>query len=291
MLPAAADHVGPAAGAVGEGTATGPVAVPIRPLQFRELLDLPFALIQTRIRTLAALYAVAVAVATGVAVGMTVVISIATGGSDSGTFWGALVVTLICAWTLRMFVRGTTVPIGLAVVHRKPASRRGALQQLAAEAGALLGYQVMYTLVGIGVLLLGAPLLITLPLAAIWLCWLRARKFTLLPVVFDESATYRPAALRAKILAAGSEWQLVGLLLYLRGLLLVLIVPLLALGQTVSGVSGTHRWTVTVLIIAFALLVIALAEMVESATQVVVYVDKRCRREAWDITVPGEVTR
>ncbi|WP_405134091.1 hypothetical protein [Nocardia sp. NBC_01388] len=288
MLPAATDPVGPPAGSVGEPH-TEPAAVPIRPMQFRELLDLPFALIQTRIKTLAVLLGTAVAVAAVVTLAVTVLVSVATDDSDGGTFWGALLTGLVAAWALRMFVRGVTVPIGLAVVHRQPLSWRGALHQLASEAGPLLGYQVMYTLIGIGVLALGAPLLITFPFAVIWLLWLRARRFTTVPAIFDESATFRIATLRTKLLMSGSDWQIVGLLISLRGLLLVLVVPLLALPQFISGFSGTHRWTVTVLIVTVALIMVAFGEMVESAAQVVTYVDRRCRREAWDIRVPGAV--
>ncbi|MEV6770913.1 hypothetical protein AB0N05_20060 [Nocardia sp. NPDC051030] len=287
MLPAAADSVGPPTGSVGEPD-TDSVPVPIRPMQFHELLDVPFALIQARIKLLGGLLGVAVAVASAVAVGATLAVSLATGESDSGTFWGALVITLLCAWGLRLFVRGVTVPIGLSVVHRQPIGWRGALQQLASEAGPLLGYQVMYTLIGVGVLALGTPLLVTLPLVAVWLGWLRAKRFATVPAIFDESATFKAATARAKVLAAGTEWQLVGVWMYLRVLMVVLLVPLLALPEFISEFAGTHRWTVTVLIITAALLMVAFAEMVESATQVVAYVDRRCRREAWDIGVPGQ---
>ncbi|MGW3544879.1 hypothetical protein ACWDNI_30665 [Nocardia niigatensis] len=291
MLPTAADSVGSLAGSVGEPTSAEPVVVPIRPMQFRELLDLPFALIQARIKTLAALLGVAVLIASTVAVAGTVLAALGTGNSDSGTLWGAVLVTLLCAWLIRLFVRGVTVPIGLSVVYRRPVTWREALRRLTAAAGPLLGYQVMYTLIGIGVLAVGTPLLFTVPLAVIWLAWLRGRRFTLIPVIFDQSAPYGVAARRARLLAGGTEWQLVGLWLYLRGLLLVLLVPLLALPQFAAEFSGTRRWTVTVLIISAALLIVAIAELVESAAQVVTYVDRRCRREAWDIRVPGSDIR
>ncbi|APA94748.1 hypothetical protein [Nocardia seriolae] len=286
MLPTAADSVGSPTGSVGEPTSADPVVVPIRPMQFRELLDLPCALIQARIKTLAALLGVAVAVASALAVAGAVLAALASHDSDSGTFWGALLVTLVCAWAVRLFVRGVTVPIGLSVVHRQRLDWRGALRRMTSVAGPLLAYQVMYTLIGVGVLTLGAPLMVTVPFAVIWLAWLRGRRATLLPVVFDADARYGDAARRAKVLASGTEWQLVGLWLYLRGLLLVLLVPVLALPQFIADFSGTHRWTVTVLVITAALLMVALGELVESATQVVTYVDRRCRREAWDIPVP-----
>ncbi|MVU79821.1 hypothetical protein GPX89_21570 [Nocardia sp. ET3-3] len=255
-------------------------------MQFRELLDLPFALIQARIKTLAMLLGAAAAVACGVAVAGTALAELATNASDSGTFWGAVLVTLCCVWALRLFIRGVTVPIGLSVVYRQPLSGRGALRRLRSHAGPLLAYQAMYTLIGVGILALGAPLIITVPFAVIWLAWLRGRRSTLVPLVFDQSAGYGAVARRAKLLAGGTEWQLVGLWLYLRGLLLVLFVPVVALPWFISDFSGTHRWAVTVLIITAVLLMVTLGELVESATQVVVYVDRRCRREAWDIPVP-----
>lgn len=287
MLPTAADSVGSPTGSVGGPTSTDPAVVPIRPMQFRELLDLPFALIQARIKTLVALIGPAVAVAALVAIGGTVLAAVLTRDSDSGTFWGALLATLVCAWVLRFFIRGVTVPIGLSVVRREPLRGREALRRLTSGAGPLLAYQVMYTLIGLGVLALGTPLLITAPFAVLWLAWLRGRRCTLVPALFDTSAGYRAAARHAKLLAGGTEWQLVGLWLYLRGLLVVLIVPVLALPQFIADFSGTHRWTVTVLIITAALLMVALGELVESATQVVTYVDRRCRREAWDIELPA----
>ncbi|MFC9994490.1 hypothetical protein [Nocardia sp. NPDC127526] len=287
MLPAAADSFGPA-GSVGE-PATEPV--PVRPLQFRELIDLPFALIQTRITMLATLFGIGVAVASALAVTSTVLVSLATGDSDAGVFWAALLTTLVCAWALRMFVRGITVPVGLAAVHNQPITWRWAVQQLASEAGPLLGYQVMYTLIGVGVLALGAPLLVTAPLALLWLLWLRARQFATVPAIFDESAAYRIAAARSKLLVSGAEWRLVGVLMYLRGLVLVLLVPFLVVPGLFSDIAGTRRWTVTVMLIVLGLFLVAFAEMVESAAQVVSYVDRRCRREAWDIRWPEQARR
>ncbi|MGW4241912.1 hypothetical protein [Nocardia sp. NPDC004722] len=262
-------------------------------MQFRDLLDLPFALIAARIKTLAPVLGAAIAVAAGLAVAGTALAALLTGDSDSGTFWSGLVVSLVCAWLLRGFVRWVTVPIGLAVVHRRPLTWRAALAQATGKSGPLLAYQVMFTLIGVGVLALGAPLIFTVPFAVIWLAWLRARRSTLVPILFEgspgngDSLGYGGAARRAKLLASGREWPLAGLWMYQRGLLLVLLVPLFALWQFITQFSGTHRWTVTVLLILVALLVVAFAEMVESATQVVAYVDRRCRREGWDIPVPA----
>lgn len=292
MLPAAADSVGPPTGSVGEPIAD-PAPVPFRPLQFRELLDLPFGLIQTRLKTLLALAGVAATVAALLTIGVTVLVAAATDESDAGTFWGALLGGLLCAWAMRMFVRGVTVPIVLAAVHgQPPLTWRAALNRLAAQAGPLFAYSIVFTLVALGVLTLGAPLIVTFPMAVIWLAWLRGRRFTTVVVIFEESAAYRPAAARAKLLAAGSEWQTVGIWLYHRFLLaLVIALPIFTLWGFLSGIFGTHRWSVTVVLICLAMCVLAFGEVVESATRVVSYVDRRCRREGWDIAVPVEGAR
>ncbi|MGX1804778.1 hypothetical protein ACWIGI_03610 [Nocardia sp. NPDC055321] len=287
MLPAAADSVGPSTGSVG-GTTTDSVIVPVRPMQFRELLDLPFALIQARVKPLAAIAAVTVAGAAAIAIAATVLISVATGDSDDGVLVGAIITTLVCAWLVRLIMRGVTVPLGLAVVHRRPLTWRAAFTRLSEVSGPVLGYQVVFTLIGLGVLALGTPLMITLPFAVLWLAWLRARRSLMLPLIFDESAPYKLAVMRSRVLTGGTEWQLVWVFMYLRALMVVLLVPLFALWNYVSDITGTRRWTVTVLLITLALLMVAFAEMVESAAQVVAYVDRRCRREAWDIRVPGQ---
>ncbi|WP_245998606.1 hypothetical protein [Nocardia pseudobrasiliensis] len=283
------------AGAGGAGLAVGPVGVvggsdgelvPVRPLAFRELLDLPFALIQGHVRLLAGLIAPVYVVAVGVVVGVTAAGSGVTGGSDDGTAWAAIVSTLVCAWLLRLFVRGVATPIGLAGVHLRAIGWRGALAEMRARFGALLAFQGIYTLIGAGVLIPATPLMITLLPAIVWLSWLRAKRFAVLPVLFEEGGGYRAAVARAKILAVGAEWQIAGLWLYLRGLLLVLVVPVLGIPLFLSDFSGTHRWAVIVLVTAAALLIVTFTEVVDSATRVVAYVDRRCRREAWDIRIP-----
>ncbi|MFI5778485.1 hypothetical protein [Nocardia sp. NPDC051570] len=268
------------------GTGDGEL-VPVRPLTFRELLDLPFVLIQGSIRLLAGLIAPVYVVAVGVVAAVTAAGSAVTGGSDDGTAWAAIGSTAVCIWLLRLFVRGVATPIGLAGVHRRAIGWRAALAGLRGKFGPLLIFQMLYTLVGVGVLALGTPLMITLVPAIVWLGWLRARWFAVLPVLFEEGVPYRAAAGRAKVLAAGAEWQLAWLWLALRGLLVVLTVPLLGIPLFLSDFSGTHRWAVIVLATAAALLISAFAEVVDSATRVVSYVDRRCRREAWDIHIPS----
>ncbi len=260
--------------------------VPIRPMQFRELLDRPFGLVQSRIKQLAAMSGWAVLLTAGLAFGITALTSVATDDSDAAVAVAAVLATLLSIWLLRLYVRGVTTTVCLAAVHGQRPGWRAALDRVAAHAGPLTLYQVKYTLIGIGVLALGTPLIITLPMAAVWLGWLRARQYPTASVIFDESATASVAAQRSKTLMGGTEWQIVGLWLYLRALLVVLILPMLLALDLISDISGTRRWTVTALIITAVLILTAFAETIESATQVVVTVDRRCRREAWDIRIP-----
>jgi hypothetical protein len=270
-----------------ESTAAEPI--PIRPLSYRELLDLPFALIQARIRLLAGLAGAGFVVAEVLVVALTAAGSALSHGSDAGTAWAAVVSSLVFAWMLRCYLRGTTVAIGLAQVRGRPFGWRDALGLLSTRFGPLLWSAVLYTLVAAGVLAAGALLVLTLIPAVIWLAWLRARRLLTVPVLLAEGVPYSAVGARATLLAAGSEWQLVGLWLYLRFLVGVLAVPLLGIPLFVSDYSGTHRWAFITLATAWFLLVAAFAEVVESATRVLVYVDRRCRREAWDIRIPAPV--
>ncbi|MBF6135931.1 hypothetical protein IU501_23345 [Nocardia otitidiscaviarum] len=288
MLPAA-DHAGPTTGSATEPQPE-PTPVPIRPLRFRELMDLPFELVQRRIKLLAALCGAGAAVSAAVAIGCALVVIALAGDSDAAVAVGAVLITLVCLWFLRLYVRGVTTVVAVAEVHRQPPGWRGALRRLLPHLPALALFQLKYTLIGIGVLALGVPLVITLPFAVIWLGWLRARQYTTAPVIVGESATAAVAAQRAKTLAQGTEWQLVGVWMALRTLLPVLLLPMLLALELVAEFTGTHRPAVIALIISVVMLWTAFADTIESATQTVVYVDRRCRREGWDIRIPRHAT-
>ncbi|MBF6066015.1 hypothetical protein IU500_34145 [Nocardia terpenica] len=279
MCPAAADGFGPSVPPDGE-------SIPIRPLHFRELLDLPFALIQSRIRALAGLIGAGWLIAAVASFALTALGAVATHGSDTGTLWSAIVSVAVFAWLLRWYIRGVAVSIGLGQVFGGPLAWRGAVAGLGANFGPLLLDRLIYSVLGVGVPVLGALLVITLPPALAWLARLRAARLVAMPALVAESVSYRAAVARAKMLAGGAQWRLAGLWLALRGLVWVLAVPLLGIPLFFSDVTGTRRWTVTALIIGWVLLIVALAEAVESAAAVVAYVDRRCRREALDIAIP-----
>ncbi|MFE9582953.1 hypothetical protein ACFYO1_41730 [Nocardia sp. NPDC006044] len=265
--------------------------MPIRPMTFRELLDVPFALIQANLRALAWSSGSALVAAELVVVASTAGISALTGDSDSATAWAAVLSTMACVWLLRLVLRGTTVAIGLASVSGAPIDARTAVRRAGAAAGPMLIFQILYTLVGFGVLAVSAPLIISVPFGVAWLGWLRAKRFVAVPVMLVERAPYQAAVARSKLLAAGAEWQTAGLWFMQRCLLALLAVPLLGIPWYLSDFSGTHRWPVIVLLTGGVLLVVAFGEVVEAATRVVSYVDRRCRREGLDIHVPGQAMR
>lgn len=265
--------------------------MPIRPLSFRELLDVPFALIQANIRALAGLSVTGLLLAEAVVVAVTASASALTDGSDPGTAWAAILSTAACAWLLRFALRGTTVALGLATVDGAPIGRRTALRRFGGTLGPLLVFQLLFTMVGVGVLAVGGLLIVTLPLAAIWLGRLRARRWVAVPVLLVERTTHRDGVARAKLLAEGAEWPTTGLWIAQRALFTLLAVPLLGIPLFVSDFSGTHRWPVIVLTTSAVLLLTAFGEVVEASSRVVCYVDRRCRREGLDIRIPRREAR
>ncbi|WP_067858024.1 hypothetical protein [Nocardia shimofusensis] len=283
MLPAV-DPAG-VTGAGDEPAPGSPGPVPIRPLTFRELLDLPFALIQADLATLAILGGGAVVIAELTVALLTVSVAELTGGSDDAIGWTAVLTTLACAWMVRVVLRGTVVPIALASVFGRRMRPRAALAALGSHAAAVLTAHVVFTLVGVGVLALGI-LLITVPFVVVWLGYLRGGRFPLPAVLYAEPVSYREGVARTKVLTSGAQWRLTGLWLLQRGLFAVLTVPLFGLAMYVSDVSGTRMWPVIVLLTSMSLVLAAFAEIVESCSRVVHYIDARCRREGMDIRVP-----
>ncbi|WP_227997844.1 hypothetical protein [Nocardia australiensis] len=265
--------------------------MPIRPLSFRELLDEPFALIQANIVVLAVSIAAGLAIAELVVVAVTAGVSHLTRGSDQGTAWAAVLSTAVCAWLLRFALRGMTVAFGLASASGELIGWRTALTRMRAAGVALLVFHVMFTLIGVSVLALGSLLIVTFPFALIWLGYLRAQRFVAVPVMFGEGASHATAMARSKLLVGGAEWPTAGLWLCQRGLMVLLAVPLLGIPWYLSDFSGTHRWPVIVLLTAAVLLIASFGEVMEAATRVVSYTDRRCRREGLDIRLPSSAGR
>lgn len=244
---------------------------------------MPFALIQADIRPLAASCGAAVATAVAVGVGCTAVTAALTHGSDLAVTVVALIAIAATGWLLRIFVRGIAVPIALARMHGQPISWRQPLRRLGTTLGPQLRYQLSYTVLGVGVPVLGLALIVTVAPATYWLAWLRGQRLLIIPLLLDEQQPYAVARQRAKLLIAGARIRVAWLWLALRALLVLLLVPLLGALLLVATFSGTHRWAAITLAIAAALVLAAGTELIESMAGVVVLVDRRCRREAWDL--------
>ncbi|GAA5046822.1 hypothetical protein GCM10023318_12630 [Nocardia callitridis] len=261
--------------------------VPVRPLSFRELLDTPFALIQANIRVLLGGMLVGLVAGEVLVVAITGGVSHLNDGGDGATALGAIVSTVVVAWILRFWLRATTVTFGLAGVNGASIGWRGAAAGFVANAGPLLVFQLLFTLVGVLVLTVSSLLIVTIVPGTAWLGWLRSKRFLTVPVIVAESVGHTQAVARSTLLVAGTEWAITGLWLCHRLLLLVLCVPLIGIPWLLADLTGTHRWPVIVLLTGAVLLIAMFAEVIEASTRVVVYIDRRCRREGVDISVPG----
>ncbi|MEV6274739.1 hypothetical protein [Nocardia sp. NPDC051832] len=275
--------------------------MPVRPLTFRELLDVPFALVQANIGALVRLGAAGLVLAEVFVMAVTVGVSTLTEGSDDGIRWAAVLSTVLAAWALRFLLRGATVALGLADVAGRRITWRAALDRMGSSGQPMVLFELPYTLIWTATFLAFALLLDAVPalgwsllvlLALFGLPFIgrwRARQYVGVPVIFAERADRATAAGRTKLLVAGKEWSLTGVWLAHRGLLLLLMLPLLGLALFITDFSGTRMWTVVTLVTSVTLLFLAFGEMVESATRVVAYLDVRCRREGLDIRIPEQV--
>ncbi|MFC8043730.1 hypothetical protein [Nocardia sp. NPDC057353] len=283
MSPAAAP-----AGAVGVGGDPVPgspgTTVPVRPLSFREQLDEPFALIQANVVALAVLVAAGFTAALTLAFGVTALFA-ELDGSDASVAWGAVLGTALAILLLRFLIRGCTVALGLATLRGAKLGPGAALAALRPALGGLLRYQLWFTPVGLLVGGVTAPL--TGGATVLWLAYLRARYYLVIPVLLDERRPYRAAVARSRLLADRASWSLAWLWIFRMLLLAVLAVPLLAIPLYLSDFTGTRRWAVILLITGGVLLIAAIGELIDAAGRVVCYVDRRCRREGLDIVVAG----
>ncbi|WP_084473048.1 hypothetical protein [Nocardia alba] len=265
-----------------------PPTVPIRPLRFRELLDEPFALIQAHIRTFAVLGGSALALGVLVALGATGLVSHLTDGSDAGTAWAAILSTAVCVWVIRLVLRGATIAIALADFHGVRYGLLDGLRAAGRRSTPLVLAQIVFTLIGIAVLLVGSILVITYPLALIWLSYVRARRFVTEPAIVAEHAGFGVGVARSKELVHGADWPTAGLWLTQRCIFAVLAVPAFGIPFFLSDFSGTHRWAVIALLVGGLLLVVTVSEIVEATSRVLCYISRRCVREGMDIRIPGD---
>ena len=73
------------------------------------------------------------------------------------------------------------------------------------------------------------------------LAFVRARSFCAVPVIVAEGSGFRPAVARSKLLSVGYVGELAGIWFAVRGTMVVLLVPLLAVPWFLSDITGTQR--------------------------------------------------
>lgn len=260
--------------------------MPIRPLAVRELLDLPYALIQARMAVIGGFAAVALVVAETVILGVAVIVEAGIGHS---AVWPAVWIgALVAAWLTRLFMRGVVTVAGVGVLWGAPLGWRATASRMRAMAGPCLGVGLLQSAIGFGILLLMIPAAIIFPFGLIAVGWLRAPWFVAMPVVFAENARTRMANSRSRQLIRTAGRRIGGVWLLTRLILLVLVLPVLSIPLYLSTYSGTEFWSLVALTSTTILIGAMFTEVVESATRVVCYLDCRCRREALDITVPAD---
>ena len=257
--------------------------VPVRPFGFRELLDTPFALIQANIKLIAGLAVSVIVVAASVVVGVAALTDAQSGGVAASIRWAVAIGLMVAAWFVRLFIRATTTAIGVAsVLGTRPtlASTRAAVSVAARP---LVAAQLLWSLIGLGLLVGGSVVTVVMPLAVAAVGFARAPGFLTAPVIVAERLGAGAAMARSKVLRKGAIGRIGGLWIAMRAVLLVLVLPVFGMALYVSSYSGTQRWPGIVLVCVAALVLVAFGEVVESSTAVVCYLDRLCTREAYDI--------
>lgn len=262
--------------------------VPVRPLSFRELLDIPFAVVANNIGRLSAAAFAAILWAEAFVILAVLIGDTAAGQrmSEDTTQLVMLAVTVAGAWFVCSATRGVGTVLALADVRREKVSVRAALGQLAGRAGALATATLVALAQGVGAILLAVPI-VTSPLAVWLLLHVRTGSFLVLPLIMSEPAPWRPAVDRSKYLVNGARWRIAGAWMALRVLLLLFVPPILVARSLLSEVSGTERWASVVLTSTAFLVAAALLGVLDGVQRVVSGVDRRCRREAIDIRLPA----
>jgi hypothetical protein len=143
------------------------------------------------------------------------------------------------------------------------------------------------TTIALLTLLAAAVIAVIFPPVFAWLGWARARWSLVVPVIVAENVSYATASTRATLLARTAHGRLGRVWLVHRLVLFASLLPLASLIGFVTSLSGTQRWTLITLSVATFLIAAIFAEIVESAARVVGYMDQRCRREAFDLVLPG----
>lgn len=263
------------------------LVVPVRPLSFRELLDIPFAVVAAALGSIAAICGVAVLAGEAFIVAIVLAADLVAGRmSNDATQWVVVISSVIAGWWVCTVLRSFATAVGLAYSRGEPITMRGALRQVRHRTAPLLTATAVAFGQGSGVLVLALPVF-TIPLLLWWLARIRAQSFLILPLIVAEQLPFASARRRSKDLMRGAAGRFGWAWLALRALLL-LFVPLLVVAATIiSDFSGTGRWAAVMLLSAVVLGLAALTGTLDGVMRVLGYVDRRCRREAADIKLPA----
>jgi hypothetical protein len=262
-----------------DGTAT----VPLRPLSFRDRVDLPFALIAAHIRPLAAVAGIALVVGDGIVVACVAVADAAGRNSTAATVWTVVLAALAVGWVGRLVLRAAVTAAGVL--------GRLDWRRLRGMWGRFLAVALAQATTGVLLLCLGLPLFALFAPLVVFAARLRAPWLTAAPALVAEATTAGAALGRSSLLMRGAGWSGAGLWCVTRVVQLVLVLPTLAIPLAVLAVSGAGRWALIADGGAAILLAGFVAELVDAATRAVCYLDRRCRREGMDIRIDAVAAR
>ena len=149
------------------------------------------------IRAVAGLAGIGVLLALGIVLGVTALVTLATDGSSAANAGAAVLSTVCCAWLLRLWTIGVTVPIGLG---SWPGSRSPCRPPAggSARGGRLAADQLISLLIVLRIPIIGTALVITLIPASIWMGRVLGKRWTVAPILYTESPPYRATVARAK---------------------------------------------------------------------------------------------
>ncbi|NMN95646.1 hypothetical protein [Antrihabitans stalactiti] len=280
----------------------GKATVPIRPLGYREILDLPFALIQANLRLLATSMLIAV-VAAEVLVALVGLIAAGSSGAvDSDVELSVLIATFVAGWLVRVVLGSIAATAASMTIHGSTVTTRAVLVRARGHVVGNAALQLWQLVLAAGVALVvvlfasdRAPaatlVILGLLLALGAFAYFAARGFVASGVLVDENRSAYDAVRRSRELTTGATGQLLAVWASMYTVLTVLALPLWFGPQYVDVAVDGMEWGELLLASVSFLVVAAGCILVESSTRAVAYIDRRCRREALDLytaVVPGK---
>jgi hypothetical protein len=275
--------------------------VPIRPLGYREILDLPFALIQANLKLLASSLLIAVVTAEVLVTLVGLIAAGSSGAVDSDVELSVLIATFVAGWLVRVVLGSIAATAAAMTIHGSTVTPRTVLGR---ARGYVIGHAALQSwqlVLAAGVALVvvlfasdrapAATLLILGLLVALGaFAYFAARGFVASGVLVDEDRSAYYAVRRSRELTTGATGQLLAIWASMYTVLTILALPLWFGPQYVAAAVDRMEWGELLLSSVSFLVVAAGCILVESSTRAVAYIDRRCRREALDLyaALPGK---